>query len=237
MEIYKNITKKCIAGLCAVCLLSLLSSCLKSHNDYYAPPVAYVSFIQASPDEPPLDFYLNNNKVNTVPLLYGNGIDYFRAYMGTRIVNFYNQGSTSKIFSDTIHLNTDVAYSLFLANTAAHPEVVLLTDSLSRPPAEKASVRFVNLSPDAPAVDLAVKDSAAFVSNKAFKGYTSFLPVQAKSYTFEVRQHGTNTVLATLANVNLNSGLVYTIWLHGLAASTSDSDKLSVDMVTNAYYH
>jgi hypothetical protein len=239
MKISKNFTKKRMAGLGAVCLLSvLLSSCLKNKNDYYAPPVAYVSFVQASPDEPALDFYLNNNKVNSVPLIYGENIDYFRAYTGTRTVNIYNQGSMSKIFSDTIHLNQDVAYSLFLANTAAHPEIVLLTDSLSRPASGQASIRFVNLSPDAPAVDLAVKDSVALVSNKAYKGSSSFLPVQGnKSYTFEVRQHGTSTVLATLANVTLNTGVVYTIWFHGLASSSNTNDKLSADIITNAYYY
>jgi hypothetical protein len=239
MKTYKNFTKRWIAELVAVCLLSVLfSSCLKSHNDYYVPPVAYVSFIQASPGEPALDFYLNANKVNLAPLLYGNEIDYFRAYTGTRTVNFYNQGSMSKIISDTIHLNPDVAYSLFLANTAAHPEIVLLTDSISKPASGKASIRFVNVSPDAPAVDLAVKDSTAIVSNKAFKGYSSFLPIQGNnSYTFEVRQQGTATVLATLANVTLNSGLVYTIWFHGLAGSAGTTDKLSADIITNAYYY
>jgi hypothetical protein len=235
MKIYKNTLTKRIAGLGVVCMLSVLflSSCLKNNNDYYAPPVAYLSFIQASPDEPPLDLYLNNNKVN-----YGATIDYFRAYTGTRTVNLYNQGSTTKVFSDTIHLNADVAYSLFLTNTTAHPSLFLLTDSLSKPATGKANVRFVNVSPDAPTVDFAVKDSTALVSNKAFKGFSSFLPIQgSKSYTFEVRQHGTNTVLATLANVTLNSGVVYTIWFHGLAGSANTTDKLSIDIITNAYYY
>ncbi|MDB5143839.1 MAG: hypothetical protein JWQ66_2552 [Mucilaginibacter sp.] len=240
MKIYKNTLTKRITGLGVVCMLSVLflSSCLKNNNDYYVPPVAYLSFIQASPDEPPMDLYLNNNKVNQVGFNYGGTIDYFRAYTGTRTVNLYNQGGMAKIFSDTIHLNANVAYSLFLTNTAAHPSLFLLTDSLSKPAVGNASVRFVNVSPDAPAVDFAIKDSTALVSNKAFKGFSSFLPIQAsKNYTFEVRQHGTNTVLATLTNVTLNSVVVYTVWFHGLAGSANTTDKLSIDIFTNAYYY
>ncbi|MGZ3811141.1 MAG: DUF4397 domain-containing protein [Mucilaginibacter sp.] len=238
MKTYKNSLKRSIAGLSAICLLSvLLSSCLKDNNNYYQPPVAFLSFVQASPDQPSLDFYLNNNKVNYNPISYGNEIDYIRAYTGTRTANFYNENSMTKIFSDTIHLNPNVAYSLFLANTTAHPELVLLTDSLSRPASGNSGIRFVDVSPDAPAVDL-VQGGTVLVSNKSYKGFSSFLPIQGnKTYTFEVHQKGTNTVLATLSNVNLNAGQVYTIWFHGLAGATNNTDKLSADIITNAFYY
>jgi hypothetical protein len=240
MKTYKYTSTKWMAGLGVVCMLSVLflSSCLKNNTDYYAPPVAYVSFIQASPNEPPLDLYLNNNKVNQPPIGYGTTLDYFRAYTGTRTVNLYNQGTMNKVLSDTVNLSANVAYSLFMTNTTAHPDLLLLTDTINQPAAGKANIRFVNVSPDAPAVDFAIKDTTAKVSNKAFKGFSSFLPVQGgKSYTFEVRQHGTSTVLATLANVTVSSGLVYTIWFHGLTNTSNIANKLGVDIVTNAYYN
>jgi hypothetical protein len=43
-------------------------------------------------------------------------------------------------------------------------------------------------------------------------------------------------VLATLPGVTLNSGSVYTIWFHGLAASTSNADQLAASIYTNAVY-
>ena len=242
MKIDNNTSGKWMARLCAVCLLSaLLSSCLKSSNSYYAPPVAFVSFIQASTNEAPLDFYMNNNKVNLTPVNYGDGLDYFRAYTGKRTLNFYNTGTTTLLFTDTATLNVNVAYSVFLTDasaTSTSPSMLLLTDSIGKPATGKANIRFVNVSPDAPAVDLAVQDSAAFVSNKAYKGYSSFLPIQGgKTYTFNVLQHGTNTVLATLSNVPINTGLVYTIWFHGLASSSNTSDKPTLGIITNAYYY
>ena len=238
MKIYSNPLNRWMALLGIGCLLPLLfTSCLKSKNDYTPPPSAYVTFFQSSPDEEPLDLYFNNNKVNQVPLHYGDGIDYFQAYPGLRTVNLYGAGSMSAVYSDTVRLKPNIAYSLYMVNTPANPGIFLITDSISQPASGKATLRFVNVSSDAGAVDLAVKDSAAFVTNKAFKSFSSFIPKNGgATYNFEVRQHGTNTVLASLNGVTLNSGLVYTIWLHGLANTSITGDKLALSIVTNAYY-
>jgi len=239
MNYYKNISKKTLARIGVVCFLSvLLSSCLKDNNTpTYNPPVAYVTFIQASPDEAPLDFYLDQNRVNLNPVNYGDNIDYFRAYTGKRVAKFVNRTVNSPILTDTVTFAQDKAYSLFLANKPSSPEILLLTDSISRPTGTNASIRFVNLSPDAGTVDLVVQGGASIVTDKAYKGFTSFLPILGnKNYNLQVVQHGTSTVLATLANVGLNSSYVYTVWFHGLATGTTTTDKLALDIVTNAFY-
>ena len=231
----KNL-KRSVAALGAVCLLSLLlSSCLKSKS-YPNPPIALVSFFQASPDEPLLDLYFNNDKVNWNPISYGTGLDYFNAYAGQRTVNFYTANTMGQLYSDTLTLKANNVYSLFLVNTPAAPAIVVLNDTINRPAANTASIRFVNLSPDAPAVDLALNDTVQ-VSNKIYKGASSFIPVTGnKTYTFQVRQKGTTTVLASLSNVFLTPGYVYTIMLTGLSAGTTSADKLSVYYMTNAQY-
>jgi hypothetical protein len=238
MKNHKNITKKLLGVTITMGLLSiLLSSCLKDRNNVPNPPAAQVAFIQASPDEPPLDFFLNSDRVNTRPINFGSGIDYFRAYVGTRTANFYNHFTMGKIFSDTVQLKQNVTYSLFLTNTAASPQILLLTDSLQKPASGNAGIRFINLSPDAPAVDLALQGGSVLVANKTFKNYSSFLPIAAKSgYNLEVRKAGTNTVLSTLLNVTLSNGRVYTIWLQGLVTPTKTTDSLSTSYVTNAIY-
>jgi hypothetical protein len=195
-----------------------------------------LTVIQASPDEPSLDFYLNGKQVNQNPLNYLAGIDYFSAFAGQRTANFYNHANMSQILSAPVTLNQNMAYSLFLANTAASPEVVLLSDTLNKPPAGSASIRFVNLSPDAPAVDLAVQGGSVLAANKPFKGYSSFVPLAAKNYTFEIRKAGSNTVLATLADVVLVNGSVYTVYFHGLVTPANSTDVLSATFITNAIF-
>ena len=238
MKNLRNVTKRYLLGICVVGLLSiLLSSCIKNQHDYVAPPVAVLSVTQASTDAPPVDFYLDVDQVNHFQLNYANTLKYFNAYTGNRNAIFYAAGTMNKLASDTIHLNPNTAYSLFLANSIAKPDFILLTDSISRPANGFASIRFVDVSPDAPAVDLAVTGGSVLSANKSYKGFSSFAPLAGdKTYNFEIRRAGTTTVLATLTNVNINSGFIYTIYLHGLASSTT-TGKLAADLITNTYYY
>src|SRR6185437_5656530 len=235
-----KLSKEMVARICVVCLLSVsLSSCLKENkNQNYMPPAGLVSFTQASPDQPIINFYLDANKVNAYPLNYGENLDYFQAFAGKRTANFYNAGTSNTILSDTVTFNQNAIYSLFLTGTTTKPEMVVVRDTLNRPAAGKATIRFINLSPDAPAVSLAVQGGAVLATNEAYKQYSSFAAVTGNStYTFEVRQGTTNTVLATLPGITINSGFVYTIWFHGLVNNTSNNDKLAADITTNAYYY
>lgn len=240
MNIRKNISGNLIAKIGAAGLLCLLlTSCLKEINPpNITQPTALLSFIQASPDEQPLDFALNGNRINQSPIYYGNYISYISAYAGSRTANFYTAGTNSILLSATITLNPGAAYSLFLANVPTSPEVLLLTDTLAKPIAGNASVRFVDLSPDAPNVDFAIKGGAVLCHNMTHKGYTTFLSVPVNpGYTFEVRKAGTTTVLATLPDVPLAAGSVYTAWFDGLATPKNNSDQFSLNVVTNAFFN
>ncbi|HTI57766.1 DUF4397 domain-containing protein [Mucilaginibacter sp.] len=234
----KTYLLKTAAAVIGVMGLLSLSSCLKDKNNNYNPPIALVSFFQAAPDDPALDFYLDNNKVNWGPINYGDGVDYFRAFASKRTANFYLPSTMDSQFSDTLSFKDGNIYSLFLAGPKTHQELVLLNDTVEKPASGRASIRFIDLSPDAPAVDVAVKDSAAFITNKNYKQYTSFTPMPGdKNYTFTILQKGTSTVLATLDNVSIANGGVYTIIFTGLSAGTTNADKLKAFIVTNARYY
>jgi hypothetical protein len=236
MKKLRNISKRLVVRISAVCVLSvLLSSCLKDHtSDIPAPPAALLSVVQASPGQPPLDFSLDGSRLNSGAITFGTILDYSGVYAGKRKYLFSKNGSSTPVLTDTITFKQNVAYSLCLVNNITSPQILLLTDSISQPLAGNAALRFVNLSPDAPAVDLFIKDGAAFVTNKAFKGFSTFNPIPGKNYSFEIRKTGTTTVLATVNNVTINSGFVYTIYLRGLAAAT-DLTKLRADLIINAH--
>jgi len=217
-------------------LVLLFSSCLKDHNNYYNPPVGYLNVVQASPDEPPLNFFLNNNPVNTWPFQLGDFTNYFRAYTGTRTANFDNASTMGQVISDTIHVNQNQYYSLFLTNTTSNPKYLYLTDTLNQPAGGQAAVRFINLSPDAGVVDFSVQTSSTTVKNKGFLGHSGFAAVAAGNYTLQVTKAGTSTVLATLPGSGFSPGGLYTVWLQGLSAGTSSSDKLSITVMKNVQF-
>jgi uncharacterized protein with beta-barrel porin domain len=100
-----------------------------------------------------------------------------------------------------------------------------------------ASIRLANLSADAGAVDLVTSKDSVLASNKAYKQVSAFVTIKGNTtYTLNIRQKGTTTVLANLTNVNLRAGSVYTVWLQGIAAAT-DFKKLSADIQTNVFYY
>ncbi|MEO3405397.1 DUF4397 domain-containing protein [Mucilaginibacter sp. CAU 1740] len=222
-----------------VCLLAAtLSSCLKDdRRDYVEQPVALVSFINASPDAGGLNFFLQPNRANAYPVRYGDGLDYVRANPGKRTATFYDAATGQKVAEDTITLVAKKLYSLYVANTTGHRDVIFVTDSVSQPAAGFATIRLANLSSDAGAVDLVTSTDSVLATNKAYKGVSGFKTIKAgNNYTLNIRSKGTTTVLATLTNVNLRSGSVYTVWLQGLASAT-DSKKLSADIQTNVIYY
>ena len=244
MTTYKNSLTKWSASISAAALLILLfSSCKKdyydnNYNNTNSTPAALVTFLQASPNQPTLDFDLDANKVNAIGVNFGDNIDYFRAFTGPRVANFYATGTTTKITSSNITLNANTYYTVILANKPASPEVLLLTDTLTQPTAGNANIRFINLSPDAGNVDLVLQGSVTLVANKAYKGISSFASTAARTnITLEVHKAGTSTILASIPNVYLYSGSVYTIYLQGLATPVGTTDKLAVGVIRNAYYY
>jgi hypothetical protein len=217
-------------------LLLFFASCIKDHNNYYNPPAGYLNVVQASPDQPPLNFFLNNNLANTRPFQLGDFTGYFRAYTGTRTANFDNAYSMGQVLSDTVQIRQNQYYSLFLVNTNAHPQYLFLTDTLNQPASGQAGIRFINLGPDAGAVDFSVQGTNFSVNNKVFLGRSGFVSVTAGNYTLQVKKAGTSTVIATLASAVLSPGGLYTVWLQGLSAGTSASDKLSVTVMQNVQF-
>jgi Domain of unknown function (DUF4397) len=225
----------CVTGVAVIAAVSF-SSCLKNHNDDYVPqqPVALISAINASPDAQPVDFFLDQNHTSLTSITSGTSQDYVRAYTGKRNIIFYNSGN--KLISDTATLKDKTLYSAFLSNLVSKPDLLILTDTIKQPASGMAAIRFINLSPNAPAADLAIKGGNVLVSNKSYKGYSGFVTLPVNSaYSFEIRQTGTNTVLATLSGLDIRNGL-FTIWLQGISAAT-DQTKLSAHIQNNVYYY
>jgi hypothetical protein len=239
MKNFNFISKKAVYCLFSLLVTGVLfSSCMKDNTStLVTQSSSLVLFVQAAPDLPPIDFYLDNSIVNTTALSYTGGINYLNVYTNTKAAYIYNHSTSAKLLTDSLHLKANTAYSLFLANTPANPQFVLLTDTIKQPAANSAGIRFINLSPDAPAVDFAITGGTVISSNQAFKSFTVFNPLPGnQTYTFVVRQAGTNTVLATLPAVYITTGTTYTFWFGGLAAGTTSADKLSLNAITNATF-
>jgi hypothetical protein len=126
----------------------------------------------------------------------------------------------------------DKFYSIFASGAVANLAPLVLGDDLTAPTAGNAHVRFVHLSPDAPAVDITLTNGTIVFGNIAFREHTAFTPLPSGTYDLQVRVAGTNNVVLNLPGVALNSGKIYTVFAKGFVAGTS-TQALGAEIIVN----
>jgi hypothetical protein len=220
--------------LLAVMPAVLLTSCDDDDEEISIDDMAMVMVVHASPDAPGVDLLVDNAKVNTTALTFPGNTGYLDVRSGNRNVKVNAAGSSTTVIDANLDLEKNMNYTVFAANTLSGIEPVVLMDNLAAPASGKAHVRFVHLSPDAPAVDVAVTNGPVLFSNRAFKSATDFTPVDAAAYNLEVRVAGTDNVVLTVPNVQLANGKIYTIFARGFVAPPSgNSNALGAEVITN----
>ena len=214
---------KNLYALFAIVTATLLAACGKGDNE--VPNYGSLSIYNASPTLSTYDVYLNGSKLNAANLPYGGGVKYTQLPQGTYEAKFNVAGETAAVYTKTgISVANNNFSTLYLTGTAGNFDGLLLADDFSNTSVEKAFVRFVNLSPDAPALDLHVKDATSnLISNKKYKEYSGFTEIEAGSKTFEIKENTSGTVKTTLESTNFVKGYFYTIIAGGkIAAGTNE---------------
>lgn len=176
---------------------------------------ANVQVIHASPDAPGVDLLVDDTIVNSSALEFPNSTGYLQVNPGTRNVKVNASGTTTTVIEADLILAANKSYSVFAVDFLSNIAPLVLEDDLSAPAAGKSHVRFVHLSPDAPAVDITLTDGTVVFGNKAFKESTDFTPLDAGTYDLQVRVAGTATVALELPGIALEQGRIYTVFAKG----------------------
>jgi hypothetical protein len=209
--------------------LFTMTSCEDEEKTTYAN----VLVTHASPDAPGVDLLIDDVKVNAQPLTYPDNTGYLDAETGIRNIKVNVAGTTTTVINGNLDLEVDKYYSIFAVDQVSEIAGLVLEDDLTMPAAGKAHVRFVHLSPDAPAVDVAVASSGAVVfSDIAFKEATAFTPLDAGTYNLDVRVAGTATVALVLPPVTLEAGKIYTVFAKGFLEGTG-TQALGAEIIVN----
>lgn len=225
----------------AVMLLSLLvvgtTSCDDDDPEVIEPvDVSYVSLYHASPNAPALDIFLNNRQVNYLPLRYSNYTGYLNVYSGARNMRVSPAAAENVILDTTLTFLVDRAYSLFYVNNLSDIEALLIRDSTVTPAAGQAAVRFVHLSPDAPAVDVIRIDENrnTLLSDLAYLQASPFMMVESGLQSFEVNLANGSTAVLNIPDVTLLPGGIYTVVAKGYATPPpGNNNVLSADILLN----
>lgn len=188
------------------------------------PDRAMLRIVHAAADAPPVDVFVDNVQAfGAVP--YRRITPYDTLDAGSHTVRVV-QASTLEpvIFEATVDLGTNTYNSIALVGQGSDVEALPLLDSSCLPPVDTASIRFVNVSPDAASLDVALIGSpvlfqapaALLFEDVPAGGQTAYRTVSVGTYDLELREAGTNNVVLRLPGLVLGGAKVYTVYAVGL---------------------
>lgn len=201
-----------------------------------AAAVADLRVVHASPDAPNVDVIVNNNF--GAPLFsnapFTGVTNYVAVPTGLYNVKVVPTGQTQPAVIDA-DLNIDGALDYTVAATGLLTGItpaVYVDDNTLDP--NNARIRFIHLSPNAPAVDIAVANGGPVLfGDVEFRENGGYINVPAGTYPLEVRVAGTSTVALTLDPLAVNANTVYSVFAMGLLQSQTAPLRavVSVDAV------
>lgn len=219
----------------SIALLVLLTSCMNDDGEFVNRPVevAYVSVYHAAPDAPELDIVVDGRVINKNPFDYTSYSGYLNFFTGTRGIRFNSLNANNALVDTTFNFENGKAYSLFAINRITDIEALLVVDSAAAPAPGKAMIRFVNLSPDAPAFEISVPgETNALFNATTFKEASQYIEVDASNYKFEVKNAGTSDVILSAEDVEILPGRYYSILTRGFVnPPPGNSNVLSVEVL------
>ena len=186
----------------------------------FAADTARVRVVHASPDAPAVDVYLDGTKVDALTNVpFGAISDYLTVPAGDHTVEVFPTGtSQTAVIDASVSLAAGASYTVAATNPVASIQATVFADD-PQPQPDKAKVRIIHLSPDAPAVDVAPDGADPVVSNLAYPDATDYLALDGGTYDLEIRPAGTTDVALQLDPVEIANGRAYTVFALGSAAA------------------
>ena len=189
-----------------------LMGCDDDNSINPAPATTSIRVIHASYDAPAVDVRVDGS-VAITNLAYGESSGYAELNTGTRNIAVTPAGSSSSVVINAdLNLDDSTEYTVYAVNVLNSIEpIVSVDDRAGR--ADKALIRFIHASPDAPAVDIKLNSGsgATVFSNTAFKDIEDYAAVDAGSYVFAVTPAGSNSEVAVFNPVDVQNGSLYTV--------------------------
>jgi len=192
---------------------------------------SYVRILHASPDAPPVDIYANGTLIAN-NLSYKQLTDYVPVKAKDYTIQVFPAGETvNPVFTTNLTVPPRSCFIVAAVGELANFSLLPIME-VYMPMVDKRSsyVRFAHLSPNAPAVDIALPDGTVLFSNVGYQEFTEYISVAPGNYTLQVKLAGNGQVVLTVPNVKLMPGTIYTVFAVGLAGGNPPLDAfISVD--------
>jgi hypothetical protein len=184
-------------------------------EDFQEPGQGNLRIVHASPDAPAVDVLVDGEPVFK-DVSFEEITEFRGLSIGSHNIQVVPAGASEPVVIDaTLEVKDEGRYTIVATGRLAEIAPVVLSDDFSWPANGEARVRFTHASPNAPAVDIAVKGGPVLFSNVPFRE-SSTITVPAGTYDLEVRPAGAETVVLELPGIQLTSRAIYSVFATGL---------------------
>lgn len=208
-----------------------LNSC--KNEEELLPDGGYIRFVNASPTAGTYNIFFDDTKINTGAIPFGGTISYKLYLGGNHTVKYTTATDPTAVLTKQISIGVNQIHSAYLIDKGANLDVLLITDDASVTSTTKAFVKFINLSPDAPALNLDVKAGANLVKDKTYKTGSAYIQVDPKTYDFDIKDSATGAVKTSLTGIEMAAGRYYTIISRGLLSPGTNDQAFSAQSIIN----
>ncbi len=190
--------------------------------------MGYIRAAHTVPDAPNVDIYANDIVI-AENLSYGNLTDYVPIPDGMYKITLYAAGTKDNpVLTNMLQVNSNTVMTIAAVGTLNNIGFLGITDASESSDPDMAMIRFLHLSPDAPAVDITMLDGTVLFSDISYKEITPYLAAPPATYTLQVRIADTPNVVLTVPEINVAAGKCYTIYAIGLVKGTPALQALLV---------
>lgn len=222
MKTLKNTLQFKYLFLLVIFAIAALSSCKKDDSTGSIDGTAYVMVTNAAEGSVAQDFYLDNAKINSSAVAYGQSTAYINGYPGSHNAYFSNTGTNVANVSFSANFALGGYYSVYYTGgaTASSNSYVAVQDDNTAPASGKAKVRFIHLASAAAttAVDFGISATNKLATGLAYKTASAYYTVDAAT-TFFLYASGSTTATLNIP-VTIQAGKIYTIYVSGSTTAT-----------------
>lgn len=174
----------------------------------------YIRFMNASPGETRVDIYVNGRKVAS-NLLYRNFTEYMKVFPGWYRIAVYAAGTIrNPLTVTTLRVEANSITTLAVIGLSGDISTLAINDSRRFLNRNRAYVRFVQLSPNAPTMD-AYWDDALVVSELNYEDISRYMTATPGSHNLKMRDSLSGANLVEHPDVQVEGGKAYTIYIVG----------------------
>ncbi|WPC44481.1 DUF4397 domain-containing protein [Clostridium sp. JS66] len=177
---------------------------------------SYIRVFHAAPDAPAVDVYANN-AIIVSNIKFKGFSQYIRVPQGKYRFRVFKQGTQKNPLIDRdIIIPENRILTLAAIGIMPNLELKAIEDTLEPLRRGRSKVRFIHLSPNAPAVDITLPNGNVIFKNVSYKEVTGYKEVRPGSYNLQVKTAGIDEKILLLPNTRFGPNKFYTIYAVGL---------------------